>query len=69
MKPLTYKQLVKLIHDMKTDIDRNDAVHMIDISFEYGKITWIDHEMLIDLVCMIGVTCDHCRGAGLSFNK
>ena len=68
-KNVSFKQLVKKIHDMKTDADRNALVYEIDGAYDKEKITFADHEMLIDLVCMIGVTCDHCRGAGLSFNK
>lgn len=65
MKAKTYKQLVMQIHDIESEIDANDAIHEIDESYGEGKITWKDHETLIDIICMIRVKAAGCRCGGV----
>lgn len=58
---MTFKQLVKMIHDIKTEEDKNKVFGQIDRSYEMEKINYKDHEMLYDLACMVRVTAERCR--------
>ena len=62
---MTFKQLVKLIHDIETEDDRINAFNQINRSFEKDeKISYKDHELLYDLACMVKVTAKRCRYDG-----
>lgn len=50
---LTFKQLVKLFSEVKTEEDFNRACGAIDDSFQHDKINWNDHELLYDLARLI----------------
>lgn len=58
---MTFKQLVKRIHDIKTEEDRNEVFGQIDRSYDMEKISWNDHELLYDLASMVRVTAERCR--------
>lgn len=45
----TFKQLVKAIAEIKTEEDRLIVYGDIDNSFQHGKITWNDHQILYTL--------------------
>ena len=46
---MTFKQLVKMINEIKAAEDAYEVWDNIDRSFEKEKITWDDHEMLYGL--------------------
>ena len=45
-----FKNLVKMIVDVKTIEDYNAVSGTIDRMFDNGKINWKDHELLHDLL-------------------
>lgn len=61
MKTFTFKELVKQIHAIGSDQDRASVWANIDHSFEKGRISWDDHELLYDLACMVRVNRSDCR--------
>lgn len=52
-KALSFKQLVNLLADVKTEEDFNRACGQIDMSFQHDKITWNDNELLYKLAGII----------------
>lgn len=50
MKYLTFKQLVKLLSEVKTAEELWGFMHEIDMSFQNGKITWEDNETLYRII-------------------
>lgn len=61
MKTFTFKELVKQIHKIENYQDRASVWANIDRSFENGRISWDDHELLYDLACMVSVPSSDCR--------
>ena len=55
MKYKTFKELVKMISEIRQDReeDFNHAMWEIDMSYQHDKITWKDNELLYDLISMI----------------
>lgn len=52
---LTFKQLVKLFSGVETEEDFYNATGEIGKSFENGKISWDDYQMLYNLSDKVGV--------------
>lgn len=50
MKFLTFKQLVRLLSEVKTSEDLWNFTHEVDMSFQHEKITWEDNEALYRIV-------------------
>ena len=48
-----FKQLVMEISEIESENDRRIVCGDIDKSFEHGKISWKDHEILYNLACKI----------------
>ena len=52
---MTFKQLVKMIHGIKTEEDRDEVCGAIAKSFESERITYSDYNLLFDLAYMVVV--------------
>jgi hypothetical protein len=53
MKYKTFKQLVKLISEIKNEQQMNEVCYQIDMSFQNEKITFQDNEMLYKIISML----------------
>ena len=51
---MTFKQLVKMINEIETKNELNEALSFIDRSYDkYNKISYADHELLYSLACKL----------------
>lgn len=48
---MTFKKLIKRIHDIQTEEDLNIVTAEIDKAFDEDYINFGDHELLYDLAC------------------
>lgn len=55
MKPMTFKQICELISDVTTYEQVQEVYGQIDFSFQKGKITWKDHQILYHITDKIDV--------------
>ena len=46
----TFKQLVTMISKIETEHDQYEAKDEVTQSFQHQKITWNDHELLMNLI-------------------
>lgn len=51
---MTYKKLVEMIANIKTEEEYNEACYQVDRSFDTAeKISWNDHEIMIKLLGVV----------------
>lgn len=58
-----FKKLVQMISEMDGQLDGLAVMDKINKAFEAGKISWKDHELLIDIASYYGVGKDSQKGA------
>ena len=50
---MTFKQLINKIHDMRNTSQIDGIFADIDKSFEDGKISYDDHELIYNIACWV----------------